>query len=239
MKHTYLFFGEKISEGVWELRDDEVFHLKNVLRLKAGSRIELTDGRGLKACGHINDDGKTCAIDHASFSANDHGKNGRLILVQAIIKKELVEEVLPSLVELGVDELFFYLQAHAPRGIFSPKLEERAHRIVESAMKQSKRANKPEVRFFSQQDECFRIIQDFAGLKILFSPVNAVDCSSVKFAKEVLAVCGSEAGFTETEENYFRMMHFISLKIAAPVLRARTASIVGSGLILAHMVNLN
>ena len=235
MKHTYLFFGEKTSETNWEIREDETFHIKKVLRLLPGAEIELTNGSGLKATGILSQDFKSIELVHEYKTSNDHGKNSNFTFLQAVLKKELIEEVLPGLVEIGVDAVYFYAQNHAQKNIFSEKVFERAEKIIEAAVKQSKRAYKPELKFLDNLEICHGFLKTFEGTKILFDPDSNNEIQNCNFSKNILALCGSEGGFSAQETDTFATLDFQSCKIAQPILRARTASVVGSALILSQL----
>jgi 16S rRNA (uracil1498-N3)-methyltransferase len=87
------------------LAGDEGRHAAAVRRLRAGERIDLTDGRGTVAEGVVE------AVEKASLQVRVLERRSvpppspRLVVAQALVKGERSELAVELLTELGVDEI--------------------------------------------------------------------------------------------------------------------------------------
>ena len=101
MSHTYRFFADRLSPGLWQLEDEEAQHALKVLRLENEAVIEVMDGRGLVGVGKLSIETKTkvFAVDVVE-SDTPKDQVCRTIILGAL-KPGDIDDMIAPLVELG------------------------------------------------------------------------------------------------------------------------------------------
>ncbi len=86
---------------------DDVNHIKNVLRLRPGDTITVTDGHGMDYECEISDlSDKNSVLCHiVSEKKNETELPVRIVLYQGLPKKDKMELIIQKAVELGVSEI--------------------------------------------------------------------------------------------------------------------------------------
>ncbi|MDQ3036501.1 MAG: RsmE family RNA methyltransferase, partial [Myxococcota bacterium] len=130
-----------------ELDLDAARHVR-VLRLRAGDRVVLFDGRGLDADAvleQVEPGLVTCAIERL-HPRTGHG--ARVVLVQALPKGSKLEEIVRAATEAGATAIHL---AIAERSIARPDEDrargrlDRLSKIAQEAARQSERAELPAI----------------------------------------------------------------------------------------------
>ena len=139
-----LFYAPDIEQSD-RLPDDEAGHILRVLRMQAGDRLRLTDGRGSFFDAVIETaDRKSCYVSVCGQEPWQKPWRDRITIAIAPTKQsERMEWMLEKLVEIGVDEVVFIESEHSERRRIKA---ERLERIAISAMKQSLKASFPVIR---------------------------------------------------------------------------------------------
>lgn len=231
MKHLFRFHGRRSEEGSWELMEEEWHHILKVLRLSSGAAIEITDGQGWVAQATLDEVGKnkgSLQLSSELFQPKPLSQN-ELVMGLGILKPQGIDEVLPGLVELGVNRLFLIPFLGMDRSRVSDKLLDRWQRQIISASKQAKAAWFPELHvlksFDAFMDEAARYQKRY-----LLDPDGTAEPLPAQFLGPVLAVIGSEGGWHETEVEKFSAQGFQKLRLKSNILRATTAVIATAGI---------
>lgn len=229
MAHTYRFFAEKKSQGLWLLEDDEVVHALKVLRLADGETVEVMDGKGVTGVGTLHVESKSkvsvCDVEEAC-----HAKDPwtRSVLVGAL-KQGDIDDLIAPMVELGVDRILVYRQDDTPKFRVSDNSSERWQRLVRSAMKQSKRPWLVTVEAFDSLELAMSDVST-CQFRWMLSPDASSDfmdiIDEVKSASGggMAALIGGEKGFSVREESAAIRAGFTPIRLGPWVLRARTAT---------------
>ncbi len=139
MGETHYFYDPEV---LGQLPADEARHAVRVLRLGAGERVRLVDGRGWAYDAELTDTGGgRCAYTIVETTEQPKAWLGHLHLAVAPTKLgDRVDWLVEKATELGIDE-FTFLACHFSerRRVNTDRLE----RILVSAMKQSHKARKP------------------------------------------------------------------------------------------------
>ena len=235
------FFALDLIGDVVALPAVEAHHAAKVLRLKAGAKVELFDGRGGRACGNIAECAKNC-VDVAiakRFAAAERPRPC-IHLAFAIPKGKRLDWLLEKTTELGAASLQPVRFARSVAGDFerfSTAKRDRweAHGIA--AAKQSGQCFLPEIRppvdlkyFLSQEHEAQCLLGD-------------TDCEAVSVAKllpspekpngDVLVLVGPEGGLTADERTEAMQAGFASVRLGCTTLRIETAAVALIAAILA------
>jgi 16S rRNA (uracil1498-N3)-methyltransferase len=147
----YQFFvkNEQVEEDQIVITGSDVNHIGNVLRMKPGEKIRVSDASGQAYFCHITKiaaDEVTLAIDMRDELGTEFGH--RVVLFQGLPKGDKMELIIQKAVELGVAEIVPVSMKNCVVKLDEKKAESKCKRwqaIAESAAKQSKRSVIPTV----------------------------------------------------------------------------------------------
>ena len=229
MKHQYRFLVEK-KQGTqeWKISKDELHHLKKVLRLTIGDQIEFFDGYGYAGSGELlNWDG-----DIKIISSTQHAEPAqKLAVAVGILRPSNADDLIPQLIEAGVDEIFFFLQQGTSKQYASSKVQERWARIAVSSARQCKRPFLPKFRIFNSISDMIGCVGHFCA-KIQLEPDAELSLihSDRLLQGDVCIVIGSEKGLYAEEKELLSDNNFQPCHIGQNVLRATTAAVIATGI---------
>lgn len=216
-----------------DIRDDQIFldpveskHCIRVLRHKRGDRIEVLDGQG-----HIFD----CMISEASTSGTRleivrqsdislPEENRIHIAIGPTKNLNRLEFFLEKVTELGVEEITPLITTYGERSFF--RLE-RLHRILRSAIKQSRQAWLPRLNTPIPFNEFIAQPQE-GNYFIAHGPENTAKPlagQSLRHSRSVILI-GPEGGFSEDEVRNAKSHHYIPVSLGNSRLRTETAGII-------------
>lgn len=228
MAHIYRFFGQKTSEGLWTLDDEEARHAVKVLRLTDQSQVEVMDGRGRVASGRlvIESKSKVTVLDvRETYTKKD--TFNRSILLGAL-KPGDVDDLIAPLTELGVDELIVFHQSDTAQFRLSDGAMERWKRLVRSAVKQSKRPWELDLKSAVDLSSAIKTAQ---GGPIRWMLTPDADADVFQEVSQVTAgspgitvLIGGERGLSKVEESLALEQGYKPVRLGPWVLRARTAA---------------
>ena len=132
----HLFYQPELQNGLLELSEEETRHAVRVLRLNAGNKIEVSDGKGVRTKAEITEISKRSC----SFQILEQIDEPEPILPKVAIAPtksiDRFEWFLEKAVELGVSEICPILCSNSERRIIK---QERSEKVLLAAMKQSQR----------------------------------------------------------------------------------------------------
>lgn len=234
MAHRFRFLGQRRESGQWELLPDEWHHLLKVLRLPAGSGIEIADGRGYVAHALLKAVGKhegELEIEGEEFFAA-RMPAAQITLAIGALKPQSADDLLPYLIELGMDGIAIFSSQSVDKGRMQEKVRERWDRIAVAAMKQCKRPWNPDISWSAGLDELMDKAEAFPN-RIFLDPEGDENLARWQptQAGPVLAVIGSEKGLDPSELAALRERGFVGCRIEGSILRATTAAIASAALL--------
>lgn len=233
MKHVFRFVGMSNADGSWQITDSaEIEHARKVLRIKEGDAVEVFDGRG--AFGH----GLVTSVerDHITVRVEETQKakapTVKIRLGIGALKPGDLDEVLPALVELGVDEVLVFHQEGTEKFRLAEKAVARWEKIVLAAAKQCKRPWFTQVRTFDSLDSLLKddAVQHSERLVLLPQASQSIGAHAVE-SMDVVAVIGGERGLTESEEKTLNGAGFKGVCLGKGILRASTAVIAAAAIL--------
>lgn len=231
MAHLYRFIGEKIDKDLWQLGADEAAHLKNVLRLKTGDQCEVMNGQGLWADGQVSEIHGKSAIIKTSSEHTDKENAQKIILALGALKPASLDELLPCIVELGVDSIELFLQSETAKSRINEKVQQRWTRIIQQSVKQCKRSFIPQITVFKSFDNWAAdslSMQDSLTYKITLDPLaktSLIDRCGQASNKNILLIVGGEKGLQPNDTKLLGVHGVKGALIGHSVLRAYTAAI--------------
>lgn len=227
-----LFYVPDIADS-WELSEEEAAHALRVLRLTAGSGLEITDGCGnLYVTEVASVMGKHCYVQSVEPVAKPKNWNGSFHLAIAPTKNmDRIEWFAEKATEIGLDAITFLNCRFSERKVIKP---ERVERIVVSAMKQSLKYRKPVV---SEMIDFKKFVaMERPGAKFI---AHCYDEEKV-LLKDVLVpgenatvLIGPEGDFSPEEVKFAMEAGYKPVSLGNSRLRTETA-----GLVACHTFNL-
>lgn len=234
-QHRFRFFAVRLEAGTWVIRDpEELLHLAKVLRLDAGAAVEVTDGAGAAGSGVLTTIAKSEArvsVDSESF--HEASRRG-IVLALGALKHGVFDEILPSLVELGVDAVHIFLQEGCEKSRLAPKAVERWERIAGQALKQCKRVHRPRLVTHSSLAAMLAtqsIEMPYHSRLVLTPGVDRGllpalgDALGQEGGAGVVLAIGSEQGLSAMEMQALRGAGFGEVHCGDGILRAVTAAL--------------
>jgi 16S rRNA (uracil1498-N3)-methyltransferase len=232
MTHKFRFFGQSFPSGTiltvgdhWYLSDDDAFHAIKVLRLQNGDSVEVMNGLGFVATGSLSiESSKKAFIKIEKCSVTKSAAYRRGIAVGAL-KPQNCDEIIPSLVELGVTDIHIFLQEGTAKLRVSEAVLERWNRIIAASVKQCKAAFSPQLHVHSSVPELMQALSVYQ--RRLRCDADGMQWSHGLSSAHtnVVMVVGSEKGFTDSEVRLFNEAGYQTLSIGAQILRATTAAV--------------
>lgn len=239
MPQFFIPTGGNIGETV-SLPPDQVHHLRDVLKGKAGETIRLFDPAGAQYQGQIQSVSKKNAVVLLTEKLSVTCPRGSLKIGQALLKREKMEFVVQKTAELGVARLLPFCSSRTVVHLQGDEKIRRWQKIADEACKQSGRARRMVVESSLPFEDRLKKID--ADLKIIFwekegEPVRDFFRRGTN-ATTVVAFIGPEGGFSEEEMTIARETGFAVLSLGHNILRAETAAVAAATLIQYELENL-
>ena len=213
---------------------EDVKHIKNVLRMKCGEEMLISDGEGREY---------TCVItelNEASVVAKieDYQATGselpvELYLFQGLPKGDKMELIIQKAVELGAKAIIPVATKRSIVKLDKKKEDAKVKRwqaISESAAKQSKRGVIPEIHNVMSYKEALDYVKDFDVKIIPYE--NCKDMSttkelvnSIKENMKVAIFIGPEGGFADEEIDLALEKKVTPISLGKRILRTETAGL--------------
>ena len=235
----YQFFVEPgaISEKQVVLTGKDGNHIKNVLRMKVGEEIAVSngvDGREYR-CGilQMTEDAVICEL---RFIKEDGVElPSKIYLFQGLPKADKMELIIQKAVELGASAVVPVATKNAVVRLDEKKAQAKKKRwqaIAESAAKQSKRSRIPQVELVMTLKEAFSFVHDreFGLCLIPYEQEKGMDAMKQALEKtapgqKIAVFIGPEGGFDEGEIRQALEMGVCPVSLGSRILRTETAGL--------------
>ncbi len=212
----------------------EFWHLSKVLRLKKNYEVVVSLNNGFDYYGTIKEIYKQHAVVEVKKIVEAESETqAKLVLFQALPKKEHLEIILQKAVELGVDKICIF------KSQFSQNYEinqERLNTIAKEASKQSGRNKLIEIQYFDEVSLMKDEVKQLDRILVFYEnekTKNLKSISKLQVNKSLGIFIGSEGGFSEEEIKYFEERYQAEmLTLGKRILRCETAAIVAITLLL-------
>jgi 16S rRNA (uracil1498-N3)-methyltransferase len=212
-------------------------HLSRVLRARVGQEFDITTGNEVRR-GHIT----SITDDRVEFELGAEVRvpvTAQVTLVLSIFKFDRMEWAIEKCTELGATRIVPAIarRTEAHLAAAAAKRVDRWRRIALQAAEQSRRASAPEISDPLKVKDAAALP---GSLRILLSETEAetmlaeVLRSRSSYGDVVLAF-GPEGGWTDEEVKLFREAGWISASLGSTILRAETASIAATAIVLSEL----
>ena len=227
------YFSNNVNNNEYLLSKDDEYHIKKVMRMNKGDKIEIVDNKKVFICEIISIDPVKARIIEEKNENNENDKT--IILVQSLVNETKMDYVLQKGTELGINEFYAYKAVNSviKENSKSTKKIERWQKIVKEASEQSKRNIIPKVNNIVDIKELCNLKADVKLLLTVNEKTKNIKNILKDFRKydTLIIVIGPEGGFTSFEENELIKSGFISTSLGKRVLRSETAGMVAISMI--------
>lgn len=231
--HQFFVEDNQIGREFVTITGPDVNHIKNVLRMKPGEKIRISNQKGCDYFCEIAEVGDSFVqADILKENAPSTELSGKIYLFQGIPKGNRMETVIEKAVELGVYEIIPVAMKYCVVKLDEKKAEAKVNRwqkLSETAAKQSKRSMIPKIHSVMSYSEAVKYASGCDVRLVPYENENGMHAakkafSSIKEGDSVSVFIGPEGGFAEEEIEAVRdTMQIISL--GRRILRTDTAGI--------------
>lgn len=221
----HLFYCPALLPGTLELPEDEAHHARSVLRLSAGERIGLLDGRGTLAQAEITSvDRRQVLVNITSDKRTERERRARIHLAVAPTKQmERFEWMLEKCTEIGVDRITPLITARTER---TRLRHDRLERVLVGAMKQSQRVWLPQLDEMTTLndliDQGIPVQRSFGWCE----GERAALAACYRPTEDAVLLIGPEGDFTPEEAQQLIGQGFAPVSLGEARLRTETAAVV-------------
>jgi 16S rRNA (uracil1498-N3)-methyltransferase len=231
----HIFYIPDIKGYEAELPEKESGHAIKVLRMNVGSRVNIVDGKGGLYYAEITEaNPRRCRLKILNYQKELREKNYRLHIAIAPTKNiDRFEWFLEKATEIGIDEITPLLTSHSERKIIKPV---RLQKILIAAMKQSQKANLPELNTLTAFNDFIKennIKQKFIAHCNKGHKPHLKDM--IQKGSDVLILIGPEGDFSDEEIKNSLQAGFKEITLGNSRLRTETAGV--AACLIANIVN--
>lgn len=215
------YFALSKKDNMFILNDSDYYHIKVVMRLKIGEKVEVVYENIPYLCEIIDNYQIKLLkeLELKEFKTNT-------VMILPLLKEQKMDLILQKATELGVSEIILF---NAKRSIIKLdemqelKKLERWQRICKEASEQSKRVTIPNIRFIKDLKD----LEKLEGIKLICSTVESSNnlkkvLQESKKCVKINMIVGPEGGFEPKEEQEIIKIGFIPVTLGNTILRVET-----------------
>ena len=246
--HHFFVENSAVEDGRIRLQGSNYDHAVNVLRLREGEGILISDSAG-------ND--YECSVESVSREAG-HGVLTALIretgymthelpssvwLFQSLPKSDRMEFIIQKAVELGADHVVPVMSRNCVMKLDPKKAAQKLKRwqaVAESAAKQSQRSVIPEIHSPVQFTEAVHMAEELDVKIIPYENAKGLDslCESIiSFipGRSVGVFIGPEGGYDPLEIRFAENRGIVPVSLGGRILRTETAAVAALSLVMIRL----
>lgn len=222
------YFAKEKLEDKFSLNSDDLYHIKTVMRMKTGDKVEVVYDDSVYLCEVelIKDNVIINLLEKLETETNLEPK---IRLILPFLKEQKMDLILQKGTELGIDE-FIFIETERTIVKVEDKKEQskldRWSRICKEASEQSMRLDIPNVKIERNKEA----LESLDGLKLLCS-TQEKDKTIKNLLKntrnydKINIMIGPEGGFSLKEEIYFEKKGFTKVSLGSQIMRVETVPI--------------
>lgn len=242
--HHFFVEDSQVNGSKILINGSDVNHIKNVLRVKLGEEILVSDTKGWDyycTVTEIRDD--EVEVNVRFFEEAGHELPSKICLFQGLPKGDKMELIIQKAVELGVVEVIPVSMKRSVVKIDAKKAETKARRwvaISESAAKQSKRSIVPAVHMPMTFSQAVEYAKEFDVVLVPYEMEKGMEATKEildKIGKDqkIGVFIGPEGGFDEEEIVQVKAAGFTPITLGKRILRTETAGLVALSVLMMHL----
>lgn len=243
MHHFFVTPGQVAGEEI-QIEGTDVNHIKNVLRMKLGEDIRISDGNNnTYICKLHSMEQQVVKAIILQQESCDTELSSKLYLFQGLPKSDKMEWIIQKAVELGVYEI---VPVNTNRSVVklddkkTGKKVERWNTIAESAAKQSGRGIIPKVIKPMSFAQALTYAKTLDVRLIPYELAEGMQktrqvLESIKAGQSVGIFIGPEGGFEVAEVEEAKRMEAKEITLGKRILRTETAGLTALSILMYHL----
>lgn len=225
------FFVDKIGKETL-LEGEEYVHAKNVLRLGVGDEVVLLDGSGKEYDAIISGAEKGALVCNVTGECPSDKESATPVkLLAGVLKGDKTELIVQKATELGVSEIGVFVSRYSSAYMNENKLE-RLKKVAREAAKQCLRARVPEITFYPDLKSALESCAAYKNKLFACEFARKSDADISSLSGPCALTVGSEGGFSEEEFDMARSLGFAGISLGKRILRAETAAIAFTAVVM-------
>lgn len=243
MQHFFVV-PDQVRDGYIEITGSDVNHMKNVLRMRTGEQLEISDGNNKKYLCEIESleaDKVTARILEEREAENE--LPSKLYLFQGLPKSDKMELIIQKAVELGAWEVIPVATKRAVVKLDQKKAAKKRERwsgISESAAKQAGRNVIPEIKQVMNFQEALSYAKSLDVLLIPYELAEGMQdtkerIQAIQPGQSVGIFIGPEGGFEQEEVKLAMEAGAYPITLGRRILRTETAGMTMLSVLMYHL----
>ncbi len=235
--HHFFVNPSQVGEDEITIIGSDVNHMKNVLRMKEGEEVYISNGQGedyICCITSVTADEIIARIVEKEFEGTE--LDVQLYLFQGLPKSDKMEWIVQKAVELGVHEIVPVATKRCVVKLDAKKEANKRKRwqtIAESAAKQSRRGLIPNVHECMSFRDAIAMAEPFTCKWIPYENFKTMDSAAsmleqigqVQKGSKIAVFIGPEGGFEEEEVDYALEHGIQPVSLGKRILRTETAGL--------------
>ena len=232
----------QIMDGYAVITGQDVNHIRNVLRMKAGEQVGIRDGISRSyICELENIRGEEIRARILEEDTNLSELPAELYLFQGLPKSDKMELIIQKAVELGVHEVIPVATRRAVVKLDRKKAEKKAERwqtIALGAAKQSKRMQIPTVHMPVTFQQALAMMAESDVRLMPYENAEGMEgtrriLESIEPGESIAILIGPEGGIDEAEVEMAMKEKVEPITLGKRILRTETAAIASQTIVMA------
>ena len=222
------YFAKNKENNTIFLEESDIHHIKNVMRMNPGDKIEVIYNKELYICNIDNLEPLKLSID--SVSNKENKLNIELTIAIGLVKEQKIDLILQKLTELGVSKIIPLNMEHSIVRLDEDRFKKKKVRwesICKEASEQSKRTDIPIITNIMNIKDLVNLDYDIklvASTKEKDKLLNYY-LQNIKDCAKIIMVIGPEGGISSKEETYLLNNNYDPVSFGNLIFRVETAAI--------------
>ncbi|MFM1779369.1 MAG: hypothetical protein RIS51_514 [Actinomycetota bacterium] len=216
------FYDPNLTSESNSLPESEALHALKSLRVLAGEKIAITNGKGKVIRAQVEHASKT-ALDYKLLSEENIERNSpEIVLIQALAKGDRDELALQACVELGLSAALPWPSERSVVKWSGDKITKGLARWQQISIEAMKQSQQP---FLCLVTEVFKAETALPGRTLVLDPTSPNSLSELETANtpRINLIVGPEGGISPVELELFESLGYERVRLGAAVMRTSTA----------------
>ena len=241
----YRFFvsPEQLLQEPIRISGEDYNHIHNVLRMKTGEEVLVTDQGEKEYLCEIEDydaDTQEVLLHVVDVFGNNRELPAKIVLFQGYPKGDKMEQIVQKAVELGVAEIVPVMMKRCVVKLDEKKAAkkiERLNGVALSAAKQSKRGRIPEVKPAMNMEQAIQYARSLDSIIVPYESAEGMEYSKkvideITDGRSIGIFIGPEGGFEPSEIGKIEAVGGKVISLGHRILRTETAGMVVLSLLM-------
>lgn len=242
--HRFFVEPHQVTEDTITIVGTDVNHIKNVLRMKVGDVLQISDGHNQQyLCSILSMEATEVVVSIEETLATSTELPSKLYLFQGLPKGDKMEFIIQKAVELGVYEIIPVATKRAVVKLDEKKAAKKVERwnsIAESGAKQSGRNVIPTVMDVMSYNEALAYAKKLDVVLIPYELAEGMEetrqiIAGIRRGQSVGIFIGPEGGFEVEEVERAKMQGILPVTLGKRILRTETAGLTMLSILMYHL----